>query len=131
MKPVTTEVMLAAVCDKSLSVLNDANWYWTSATYGPRLNLIRTFVNTYLMEDGTPFTDKEGYKTMVFMDEVKNRDKRLQQTIRMGDYKRIMGGCKRPLLRSSLIPIPVINLLSIAWMMCFMIAVRIMIIRFL
>ena len=27
-KPVTTEVMLAAVCDKSLSVLNDANWYW-------------------------------------------------------------------------------------------------------
>ena len=91
-KPVTTEVMLAAVCDKSLSVLNDANWYWTSATYGPRLNLIRTFVNTYLMEDGTPFTDKEGYKTMVFMDEVKNRDKRLQQTIRMGDYKRIDGG---------------------------------------
>ena len=95
-KPVTTEVMLAAVCDKSLSVLNDANWYWTSATYGPRLNLIRTFVNTYLMEDGTPFTDKEGYKTMVFMDEVKNRDKRLQQTIRMGDYKRIDGGVQTP-----------------------------------
>ena len=91
-KPVTTEVMLAAVCDKSLSVLNDANWYWTSATYGPRLNLIRTFVNTYLMEDGTPFTDKEGYKTMVFMDEVKNRDKRLQQTIRMGIISVLMGG---------------------------------------
>lgn len=91
-KPVATEVMLAAVCDKSLSVLNDANWYWTSATYGPRLNLIRTFVNTYLMEDGTPFTDKEGYQTMVFMDEVKNRDNRLRQTIRMGDYKRIDGG---------------------------------------
>ena len=68
---------------------------------------------------------------MVFMDEVKNRDKRLQQTIRMGDYKRIDGGVQTPLLRSSLIPIPVINLLSIAWMMCFMIAVRIMIIRFL
>lgn len=95
-KPLTDEVMLAAVCDKSLSVLNDANWYWTSATYGPRLNLIRTFVNTYLMEDGTPFTDREGYQTMVFMDEVKNRDKRLGQTIRMGDYKRINGGVETP-----------------------------------
>lgn len=92
LKPVNTEVMLAAVCDKSLSILNDANWWWTSATYGPRLNLIRTFVNTYLMEDGTPFTDKIGYKTMTFMEEVKNRDKRLAQTIRMGDYKRIDGG---------------------------------------
>jgi hypothetical protein len=29
---------------------------------------------------------------MVFKDEVKDRDKRLQQTIRMGDYKRISGG---------------------------------------
>lgn len=91
-KPVSTEVMLAAVCDQSLSVLNDANWYWTSATYGPRLNLIRTFVNTYLMTDGTPFTDREGYETTVFMDEVKNRDKRLQQTIRTGDYRRVDGG---------------------------------------
>lgn len=95
-KPLTDEVILAAVCDKSLSVLNDANWYWTSATYGPRLNLIRTFVNTYLMQDGTPFTDKAGYQTMIFMDEVKNRDKRLQQTIRVGDYKRINGGVETP-----------------------------------
>lgn len=89
---VSSEVMLAMVCDKSLSVLNDANWWWTSATYGLRLSLIRTFVNTYLNIDGTPFTEKEGYETMVFMDEVKNRDKRLQQTIRMGDYERIDGG---------------------------------------
>ena len=89
---VSSEVMLAMVCDKSLSVLNDANWYWTSATYGPRLSLIRTFVNTYLNIDGTPFTDKEGYKTMTFMEEVKNRDLRLSQTIRMGDYTRIDGG---------------------------------------
>lgn len=95
-KPVATEVMLAAVCDQSLSVLNDANWYWTSATYGPRLNLIRTFVNTYLMTDGTPFTDREDYKTMVFTEEVKNRDKRLQQTIRTAGYTRIDGGVETP-----------------------------------
>jgi len=90
--PVATEVMLASVTDANLAVYNDANWWWTSATYGSRISFTRMFVNTYLNIDGTPFTDKAGYQTMVFKDEVKGRDKRLQQTIRMGDYKRINGG---------------------------------------
>jgi hypothetical protein len=90
--PVTNEVMLAAVVDPALSVFHDANWYWTSATYGDRASLIRTFVNTYLNIDGTPFTSKPNYATMPFVEEVKGRDMRLQQTIRMGDYKRINGG---------------------------------------
>ncbi len=92
--PVGTEVMLSAVADPALNVLNDANWWWTSATYGARVSLIRTFVNTYLNIDGTPFTSKPGYETMVFSEEVKGRDMRLQQTIRMGDYKRINGGAQ-------------------------------------
>lgn len=87
--PVTNEIIMSAVSDAALSVLNDANWYWTSATYGARLSFTRTFVNTYLNIDGTPFTSKPGYETMPFVDEVKGRDMRLQQTIRMGDYKRI------------------------------------------
>lgn len=90
--PVGAEVMLAALCDPTLSVFNDANWWWTSATYGPRLSFTRTFINTYLNIDGTPFTDTEGYETMTFPQEVKNRDLRLQQTIRMGDYKRTNAG---------------------------------------
>lgn len=90
--PVSAEIILAAVVDPALSVFNDANWYWTSATYGARLSFTRAFVNTYLNIDGTPFTNKANYKTMVFADEVKDRDGRLQQTIRMGDYKRINGG---------------------------------------
>jgi hypothetical protein len=90
--PVATEVMLAAVTDANLAVYNDANWWWTSATYGSRVSLVRTFVNTYLNIDGTPFTSRPDYATLQFKDEVKNRDKRLQQTIRMGDYKRINGG---------------------------------------
>ena len=90
--PVTSEVILSNVCDATLSVLNDANWYWTSATYGARLSFTRTFVNTYLNIDGTPFTNTAGYQTMPFVQEVKNRDNRLQQTIRMGDYKRINSG---------------------------------------
>ncbi|SKC83193.1 RagB/SusD family nutrient uptake outer membrane protein [Ohtaekwangia koreensis] len=90
--PVGSEIMLAALCDPTLSVFNDANWWWTSATYGARLSFTRTFINTYLTIDGTPFTDKAGYETMTFPQEVKSRDSRLQQTIRMGDYKRTNAG---------------------------------------
>ena len=94
--PVGSEIILSAVADPALSVMNDANWWWTSATYGARVSLIRTFVNTYLNIDGTPFTDKPGYETMVFAEEVKGRDLRLQQTIRSGDYKRLNGGTLEP-----------------------------------
>ncbi|MDR1202327.1 MAG: RagB/SusD family nutrient uptake outer membrane protein [Tannerellaceae bacterium] len=91
-KPLDTEIILASVCDPSLSVYNDANWWWTSSTYGSRVSLIRTFVNTYLMLDGTPFTDKADYKTMVLSEEVTGRDKRLEQTIRTNNYQRVDGG---------------------------------------
>jgi hypothetical protein len=91
-QPVASEVILSNVADAALNVLNDANWYWTSATYGSRLSFTRTFVNTYLKSDGTPYTDGSGYQTDLFVDEVKNRDTRLQQTIRMGSYKRINAG---------------------------------------
>jgi hypothetical protein len=90
--PVTNEVMLSFISDPALSVYNDANWWWTSSTYGARLSFTRTFINTYLNDDGTPFTSKAGHETMTFPQEVKGRDKRLQQTIRMGNYKRINGG---------------------------------------
>ena len=94
--PIATEVMLSAVCDLALNNLNDGNWYWTSGTYGDKASFIRTFINTYLNIDGTPFTNNPAYKTMLFKDEVKNRDKRLTQTIRAGDYKRTNAGVLVP-----------------------------------
>lgn len=94
--PIATEVMMSAVCDLALNNLNDGNWYWTSGTYGDKASFIRTFINTYLNVDGTPYTNNVAYKTMLFKDEVKNRDKRLQQTIRVGDYKRISNGALVP-----------------------------------
>ncbi len=89
--PVPDEVMLAALQDAALQTLHAANWYMTSSTTGVRLSFIRTFINTYLKIDGTPFTNTAGYETMLFKDEVKNRDKRLEQTIRMAPYKRLNG----------------------------------------
>lgn len=49
----------------------------------------RKFVNTYLMKDGSRFTDKSGWQTMQFADEVQNRDPRLVQSIRGTGYHRI------------------------------------------
>jgi len=94
--PVADEIMMANIMDLSLSVLHNANWIYTSSTTGIRFNFIRTFINTYLKIDGTPFTDTPGYETMLFKDEVKARDMRLQQTIRMGDYKRLNAGVLVP-----------------------------------
>lgn len=87
-KPVTSEVMLASCASQNLAVLGDANWWWTSGTYGARFSMIRTFVNTFLNQDGTPFTSRSDYETMEFYDECQNRDTRLAQTIRTPGYKR-------------------------------------------
>jgi hypothetical protein len=43
------------------------------------------------MKDGSRFTDKPGYESMQFADQVANRDPRLAQTFRSVDYKRIDG----------------------------------------
>ncbi len=51
-------------------------------------SLVRPFVNTYLKLDGTPFTAETGYETKNFVEEMKNRDLRLAQTIRGLDFKR-------------------------------------------
>lgn len=90
--PVHSEVILAIVMDKDLGITHNANWKYTSSTYGVKANLNKIFINTYLNIDGTPFTNKSGYNKIKFSDEVKNRDKRLKQTIRLGDYTRINGG---------------------------------------
>lgn len=84
----TTEVLMAVCSSADLAVYHDANWKWTSATYGTRLNFIRPFINTYLQLDGTPYTDKANWKTETFNEECQNRDRRLAQTIRTPGYKR-------------------------------------------
>lgn len=94
--PLINEVLQAAVADVNLGVLNEANWWWTSGTYGAKASFTRTFINTFLKLDGTPYTNDPGYSTMLFKEEVKNRDLRLKQTIRLGDYKRVSSGQQVP-----------------------------------
>ena len=86
--PLTNEVMLAVAFSSELAVLNDANWWWTSATYGPRYSLVRPFINTFLLTDGTPYTDKTNYLREEFYEEMQGRDARLSQLIRTPGYQR-------------------------------------------
>jgi hypothetical protein len=90
--PIVPETMWGTSYSQSLGILNDANWYFTSATYGDRFSFTRRFINTYLNVDGTPFTSVPGYDTMSFMHEMQNRDGRLCQTIRTPGYTRTDDG---------------------------------------
>lgn len=83
------ETIWAQVYDAEFRRWHDVTWKYNSATSGSRWSLTRSFVNTYLMRDGSRFTDKAGYETMTFPQEVKDRDCRLKQTIRTPGYKRI------------------------------------------
>ncbi|WP_286766698.1 MULTISPECIES: RagB/SusD family nutrient uptake outer membrane protein [Sphingobacterium] len=94
--PQTDEVMLATVYNNSLRRWHSANWWFTSATYGSRWSLTKSFINSYPMLDGTRFTEQPGFETMTFMQETQNRDKRLGQTIRLAGYKRSNGTAAAP-----------------------------------
>ncbi|EEI91317.1 SusD family protein [Sphingobacterium spiritivorum ATCC 33300] len=84
------EIILARKYSDGLQIWHNVNYYTITASYGkPGLN--KDLVNTYLMRDGSRFTDKPGYATMSFYQETQNRDPRLSQTIRTPGYKRIGG----------------------------------------
>jgi len=53
--------------------------------------LTRQFINTYLLKDGTRFTDQNGYNEKLVTEEMVDRDPRLAQTIRSLGYKRSDG----------------------------------------
>ncbi len=82
------EIILARNYNKAFGQSHNANFYTLGVTYG-RPGLTKRMVNSYLMADGSRFTDKQGYATYSFLEETKNRDPRLSQTIRTPGYTRI------------------------------------------
>lgn len=67
---------------------HSVNTYTLSPSWG-RPGVIRSMVNSYLMTDGSRFTDISNYEKMQFKEECTDRDPRLAQTIRTPGYKRI------------------------------------------
>lgn len=82
------EYIFAIKFDYGLSIYHNATAHTLVPTQG-RPGLTRKIVNTYLMKDGTAFTDQPGWQEMTFLEETKNRDPRLAQSIRTPGYTRI------------------------------------------
>lgn len=82
------EFILALKFNYALAIFNNSSAFGTMPTQG-RPGYSRKFINTYLMADGTRFTDKTGWETMSFVEETAGRDPRLAQTIRTPGYHRI------------------------------------------
>lgn len=94
--PWSDEMILASVYNNSLKLWSNLNQYFTSPTLGNRSSLNKQFVDTYLNQDGSRFTDQPSFDTISFVNEMKNRDLRLQQTIRCNGYKRLDGSSAPP-----------------------------------
>lgn len=90
------EVIWGRVFSSELAALHDLTWIYFSPTYGSRASLTKTFVNTYLMLDGTPFTARSGYKSKTFADEFEGRDYRLMQTVISPSYQMTKNNVKAP-----------------------------------
>ena len=82
------EIILARNYSVEYSVVHSANAAYTSATLG-RPGLTHKLVASYLMADGSRFTDKDGWRNMTFMQETKGRDPRLAQSMRTPGYCRL------------------------------------------
>ena len=82
------EVILARDYNSAYNVGHNANNTMTSQTMG-RHGMTRKLVASYLMADGSRFTDRAGWETMDFVTETQNRDPRLSQTIRTPGYTRL------------------------------------------
>lgn len=86
----TNEVILGVQASLTDLVTGNANKYWNSTTTGSGACLSRAFIYTYLLKDGSRFTDKSKYSLTEFRNEFTNRDERLAQTVR-GPYYQIRG----------------------------------------
>ncbi len=81
------EMILAEVYDAAMNKMHAANGTFITATLG-NPGFTKSLIDSYLMKDGSSFTNRADYATMMFADELKNRDPRLKQTIRTPGYTR-------------------------------------------
>ena len=81
------EVILARNYNLKLNIVHSVNQYFLTGGAKPGMN--KKIVDSYLMMDGTRFTDKKDYRELDYYDEMQGRDPRLSQTIVAPGHKRI------------------------------------------
>ncbi|MEC5146160.1 RagB/SusD family nutrient uptake outer membrane protein [Chitinophaga sp. 212800010-3] len=84
----TDEYILAEVYDNTLAKRHAANGVFTVSTLAMP-GFTKSFVNGFLMKDGTPFSAQPGYAQETFLQETANRDPRMAQIMRTPGYMRI------------------------------------------
>jgi hypothetical protein len=76
------EVILQQASNKDLGVTNNThtvlNWQWS---------LSRSLMESFLMKDGTPFTQVDGYDKKTYLEVFENRDPRLAETFAFPGFK--------------------------------------------
>ena len=82
------EVILARDFNKNYGAYHDSGNTMTAGSKGCP-TMTRKLAASYLMKDGTRFTDQPGWETMTFVQESANRDPRLAQSIRCPGYMRM------------------------------------------
>jgi len=83
------EYILARCYSADLKLTHNVN-YFTMVPTGGHPGFTKRFVNKYLCDDGTRFTDKRNYNQIGMGEEMNKRDPRMEQTIlRPGHYIRI------------------------------------------
>lgn len=84
------EYIFAIKFDYSLAIFHNSTAYGLASSQG-RIGATRKFIDSYLMKDGSRFTDKPGYESLEFAAQVADRDPRLAQSFRTIGYTRIDG----------------------------------------
>src|SRR5258708_23609769 len=85
--PWSDEIILAFVYNDGLKLWHNANAHFTGTTLVNRTSPVKSFIDPYLKKDGSRFTDQSNFDTISFVNEMANRDLRLQQTVRCNGYK--------------------------------------------
>lgn len=81
------EYVLARAYSKDTQLTHMATYY--SVSDGSNVNINKKFIDAFLMADGSRYTDKEGWETDIYYDEVTGRDPRLAQIVRCPGYTRL------------------------------------------
>ena len=86
-----SEVILGASYDNEIR-MHDMTWQIFSPTAGGNWSMPHPFICTYLMTDGSRYTDQDGYEKFEFKKVFENRDKRLAATVLGPEYKKMVNG---------------------------------------
>lgn len=82
------EVILARDYNNAYGAYHNSGSAQTTGSRGCP-SATKKLIASFLMKDGTRFTDKDGWETMTFVQETQDRDPRLAQSIRTPGYKRM------------------------------------------